>query len=265
MGARGWLLLAFALFTTVFGVGALFGTPLLPSAGLLAWLALCGYVLVAGREGAPLVRVALGAGLLTFAALELLAGAGLGLGGLDHRTSLVGALRAGMREIGPLLIGYACFTVAGFAVARAGRLTRAGWIIAVGGAVCAVGYAVLELWSHADGEGEWLGYPIILVLPAGLAVAAFVAAGRTVARKAACAGLILVGFGAIALYDQGLAHMALWRPVEADAFLEPGYMVSLARPGDPVSTREALTSVLPLGIAAIVTVGCLRRVGRATG
>lgn len=261
MGARGWLLLAFALLATVFGVGVLFGTPLLPSAGLLAWVALCGYVLVAGHDAAVAVRILLGAGLLTFAGLEVIDYQVP----LDQTASLVAALRGALREIGPLLIGYACLTVAGFAVARAGRLTRAGWIIAVGGAVCAVGYAVLELWSHADGEGEWLGYPIILVLPAGLAVAAFVAAGRAAARKVACAGLILVGFAAMALYDQGLANMALWRPVEADAFLEPGYMVSLARPGDPVSTREALSSVLPLGIAAIVTVGCLRRVGRTTG
>ncbi|MEH1123513.1 hypothetical protein [Micromonospora sp. CPCC 206061] len=207
------------------------------------------------------VRVALGAGLLAFAGLELIDYQVP----LERTTSLVAALRAGLREIGPLMIGYACLTVAGFALARAGRLTRAGAVIVMGGVACAVGYAVLELWSHADGEGEWLGYPSSLVLPASLATAAFVAAGRAVAHKVTCAGLILIGFAAMALYDGALSHMALWQPVEADAFLQPGYMFSLARPADPVSTREAFGSVLPLAIAALVTVGCLRRVGRATG
>lgn len=260
MGARGGLLLAFALLTATFGAGVLFGSPLLPSSGLLAWAALGGYVVVAGRGASVRVRMALGAGVLTFAALELIDYRVP----LDRTASLVAALGAGLWKIGPLVIGYACLTVAGFALARAGRLTRAGTVIMVGGAVCVVGYAVLHLWSRADGAGEWLGYPISLVLPAGLALAAFVAAGRAAARKVACAGLILVGFAALALYDDVLSHMALWQPVEANAFLEPGYMVSVARPAEPLSTREAFTSVVPLCVAALVTVGCLRRVERAT-
>ncbi|MEJ3743885.1 hypothetical protein WEI85_11400 [Actinomycetes bacterium KLBMP 9797] len=252
----------------MYAIGAFFGSPLLPSSGVLAWAALAGYALLAGRHAPRATRVALVVGLLVFggwAAVEELATTATTTDfgwfaytsppSVDLRT----AWSQGLREIAPWLIGYACLTVAAFAMGTRAPAPH-GRLIGIFGAALALAWGVLVLSSRADGVREWLVYPAVLLPPAALAVAAFVAAGRVAARPLAAAGLILVGLAALALYDGALSGMWQWRPGTGGIHtLNAAVMLSVTGPDTGPDIWAVLGVAVPLVAAAAVTVGCLRR------
>lgn len=270
MRAHRWLLAAFAVLAAVYALGELFRSPLLPSAGVLAWAVLAGYVLVAGRHAPRATRVALVAGLLAFggwAAVEAFATTTTTTDyGWSAYTSLASvefttAWSQGLREIAPWLIGYGCLTVGAFTLgARAPRAH--GRLIAIFGGLLALAWGLLVLSSHADGVLEWLAYPVVLLPPAALAVAAFVAAGRLAARPLAAVGLILVGLVALGLYDSALSGMWRWHTsTRADTAAVMFAVTDLRSGGGPDgwAMLEALAIAVPFVAAAAVIAGCLRR------
>lgn len=257
--------MVFAVFVIVHLVGDLYGTPLLPSASLFAWAALCGYVLATGRDAPRLTRVALLAGLLVFAGLaaaEAAAAPEAGFQALSARQrtlDLAAAWSQGLREIAPWLVGCACLTAAALTVG-----TRppggAGRIVAIGSVTVAVGAAAQKLSDRADDVAEWLAYPVPLLPLTALAVAAFVAAGRLTARPLAMAGMGVVGLTALLLFDTALAGMWQWRA--HDNSIAVVSVVLASTPDGGPHVWEAVAAAVPFLTAAAVTIGCLRRVAR---
>ncbi|WP_173057958.1 hypothetical protein [Phytohabitans houttuyneae] len=271
MSIRGWLLLACAGFGVTHLVGELFGTPLLPSAELLAWVALAAYLAVAGRDAPLRVRLALGAGLVILIVLP--AGAlfstvdsgGFGWVALSEapRQSALDVAAEAVREDAPVLIAYACLALAALFLPK--RRTRAGIALAVVGIGVAVAYAAVEVW-HRE------GFPPVLaaVPPLLVAVLAFLVASR-VSSWVLRAGLALLGLAAVALLGDVLDRVYLYpfyEPLDGgDAFLEPGFRYStgntaapsLAATLDPPALGFALIPVIQLAAAAAITAGCLHR------
>jgi hypothetical protein len=270
---KGWLLLACAGFTVTYLIGELFGTPLLPSAELLAWVALAAYLAVAGRDAPPRVRLALGAGLVILggaAALSLLSTMDSGPNGLQFlalgpppRESALDVAAEAVRDAVPVLIAYACLALAGLFLPK--RRTRVGIAVAGVGIGVAVTYAVLELSSRDGLASVYAAVPPLLV-----AVLAFLVASR-VSGWVSTAGLALLGLAALSLMGDVLDRVYIspfYEPLdEAGAFLEPGFRygveesaaVSLSAVVDPHALGFALTPVVQIAAAAAITAGCLSR------
>lgn len=263
---RGWLLLACGCFGVTYIVGELFGSPLLPSAGLLAWLALVAYVLVAGREAPIRVRVALGAGLMILgaaAAAPLFSTVDSSAGFFAYApmrpSNELAAAGDALRDAAPVLLAYACLAFAVLLLParrpETGR-SRAGVAVAVAGAGLAVVYTALEFWREDGG----LAHAVATAPPFLVAALAFVAAGRT-SRRVVTAGLALLGLAALWQVSEVLDRVLT---VSADAFLEPGlrygtYLVPIDGSVWSASAGWALAAALQLVAAAVVTAGCLQR------
>lgn len=264
---RGWLLLACGGFGVTHVVGEFFGAPLLPSAGLLAWLSLVAYVLVAGRDAPLRVRIALGAGLMVLgvvAAAPLFSTVDSSTGVFAYaplrQSNELAAARDALWDAAPALLAYACLALAVLLLPARRPETRpysrAGVAVAVAGVGLAVVYTALELWA----EGAGLAHAVAAAPPFLVAALAFVAAGRT-PRRAVTAGLVLLGLAAVWQVSEVLDRVLI---VPSDAFLEPGlrygsYLVAVGRPGAADSAGWALAVALQLVAAAAVTVGCLQR------
>ncbi|MGN9913296.1 hypothetical protein ACTMTJ_37735 [Phytohabitans sp. LJ34] len=269
MSIRGWLLLACAAFGATYLIGELFGSPILPSAELLAWVALAAYLAVAGR-GAPLrVRLALASGLVILSALAAISlfstvdsypshfGV-MAYTELPRQSALHVASSAVWDDV-PALVAYGCLALAALFLPR--RRTRVGIAVAVVGIGVAVTYTVLELWSRDGLAPVFAAVPPLLV-----AVLAFLVAGRTT-PWVPTVGLALLGLAALALVGNALDRVYLYPLYEADAFLQPGLRysvqesaaVSLAATVDAPTMGYALAPVIPLAAAAVITAACLRR------
>jgi hypothetical protein len=266
---RGWLLLACAGFATTYLVGELFRTPLLPSAELLAWVALAAYLVVAGRDAPVRVRLALAAGLVilgALAAFPLLSTVESG----SYRQGFVALSQApresaldiaaeAVRDAVPVLVAYACLALAALFLPR--RRTRAGIAVAVVGVCIAVTYAALEVWSR-DG----LASVLAAVPPLLVAVLGFLVAGR-ISRWVPTIGLALLGLAALSLLGDVLDRVYLSPLYKGEAFLEPGLRfgteksaaVSFGAVAGPPALGFALAPVIQLAAAAAITAGCLRR------
>jgi hypothetical protein len=269
VSTRGWLLLACGGFGATYLVGELFGSPLLPSAELLAWVCLVAYVVVAGRDAPVRVRLALAAGVVILGALAAFtffstvdAGpGGLGFMALDEppRESALDIAADAVREALPVLVAYACLALAALFLPK--RRTRAGIAVAVVGIGVAVTYTVMELWSRDGLASVFAAMPPLLV-----AVLAFLVAGR-VWRWTAAAGLALLGVAALSVLGDVLDRVYVSPLNHGEVFLQPGLRysvqesvaVSLSAVGGRPALGFALVPVIQLAAAAAIAAGCLRR------
>ncbi|WP_173078501.1 hypothetical protein [Phytohabitans rumicis] len=251
MSIHGGFLIAVGVFGTAHVAGELFRSPLLPSAGVLAWAALCGYAVLAGRGAPRTVWLTLAAGLLILGLLgaaDLLAASG---GTTDAGYFVYGppppspAPLEILRDSAPLLLAYLLLAIAVLAQ-PGGRRTRWGVIVAAVGAAVAAGYAVLEVWSRGGGASR-----VAVALPAtALAVLAVVAAGRS-PRPVAAAGAVLIGLAALSEVGTALDQI---RFSPDGVFYTTGLMVAGAGP----AAHPAVPAALQLAGAAAVAIGCLR-------
>lgn len=269
---RGWLLLACAAFGATYLVGELFGSPLLPSAELLAWVALAAYLAVAGRDAPMRVRLALAAGLVilgALAAISLFSTVDSGPSAMGFlafteppRESALDVAGDAVWDAVPALVAYGCLALA--ALFLPARRTRVGIAVAVVGIGLAVTYTVLELWGRDGLASVFAAVPPLLV-----AVLAFVVAGRAT-PWVPTVGLALLGLAALSLLGDALDRVYLYPLYEPDAFLQPGLRysvqesaaVSLAEMVSPPALGIALAPVIQLAAAAVITAGCLRRPGQ---
>jgi hypothetical protein len=281
---RRWFLAGFGLLSIVYAVGLLFGSPLLPSAAVLAWAALFGYAVLAGRAAPGRVRNILLVGLLALGAVALLdlLGTGSGSGplpggplpggplpggplpggqfavGVSGYTQFLSPAKASdvYRSYSPrigetplLLLGYGCLAFA--VLARPARRSRRAAVLgAIVGGGCAFGYLVIELWSRSAGS-RWGAGPGDLVrsLPAmealGLAVGTFALAGAAVARR----GGALPAFGSvlIALTTlDGLDRQLSWVAIAPARSPETfGTSTLGGNLGDPISSVSVAVAVAP--------------------
>jgi hypothetical protein len=262
---RGWLLLACAGFGATYLIGELFHSPLLPSAELLAWVALAAYLAVAGRDAPLRVRLALAAGLVILggiAAASLFStedGGRLGFLALSEapRESALDVAAEASRDAVPVLAAYACLALAALFLPK--RRTRAGIAVATVGVGVAVVYAVLEVWGRNGLASVFAAVPPLLV-----AVLAFLTAGR-VSRWLPTVGLALLGLAALALLGDVLDRVYVHPPSRTDTFLAPGMTyeardaVAFGAVSGVPAVDSAVTTFVQLAAAAVVTAGCLRR------
>ncbi len=266
---RRWLLLACGAFGATYLVGELFGSPLLPSAELLAWVSLLAYVAVAGRDSPPRVRLALATGLVilgAIAAFSLFSTVDSGPSGVSFlafdeppRESALDIAAEAVRDALPVLVAYACLALAALFLPK--RRSRGGIAVAVSGIGVAVTYTVLELWSRDGFASVFAAMPPLLV-----AVLAFLVAGR-VSRWTATAGLALLGLAALSVLDDVLDRVYVNPTRYAEVFLAPGLRysvqessaVSLSAMVDPPALGFTLAPAIQLAAAAAIAAGCLRR------
>ncbi|MBB4957832.1 hypothetical protein [Micromonospora polyrhachis] len=290
---RRCLLAASGGFTVIHVTGLLFNAPILPYAEVLAWGALVGYAVLAGRTAPARVRLALLGGLSALGAIALVgylqpAEADQGptrfLSTADRNASawfsyspladasVPGPFESmGLRPWQFLLMvaGYAALSVAVLA-APARRSPRAARIGALVGAGLLLVHVGLMAWSKFEGRTEWKGSVLGLLLALVLAGAAFVAAGAALGRG----GQLLSGLGlafttlaTVEPLDETLLTWDVRYPDPGDVsevYLASAVRVAGTGPGlgdigDPAQAGTVLA--LLVGVTMIV-VGCLWKVGR---
>lgn len=276
MSIRGWLLLACAAFGAVYLLGEFFSSPILPSAELLAWVALAAYLLVAGRDAPVRVRLALAAGVVTLGVLvaaslrSTVDGAGSAFIALSpaRRESELDVAAEAVRESLPALTAYACLALAVIFLPRRNAKTpqrrdRTGVVLTVVGVAAAVTYMILELSGRVGLASIFAAVP-----PALVAVFAFATAGR-VGRWLPAAGLAALGVAALILLSDVLDRVNVPQALEANVFLQPGLRYSgadvpassfaVTMAGRTAVLESALGPILQLAGAAAIAVACLRR------
>ncbi|MEV4754649.1 hypothetical protein AB0J86_05995 [Micromonospora sp. NPDC049559] len=297
MRMRRSLLAGFAVLSIVHGAGVLFGSPLLPSAAVLAWAVLLGYALLPAPAPAPAadavrpapgdgarpapadgarpaapagrIRLALLAGPLAFGALALLdvlapGDPWTGTEGASFQYLSIEEVAASwfdryVREAVALLVGYGALAYAVLAAPARGSARRAAVGAAIGGGG-ALGYLLLDLAARGW-EPRW-NLPLVLGLP--VLVGSFAVAGAALARRGGvlpAAGAVLLALTTLPWLDRLLAWSALYAPHPS----EPGAYLSavvLAAPGPAVSLGECVAVLARLAGAAAVVVGASRAAGR---